>query len=78
MFKDRKANAFEHSIIMCSALLGAGYDAYVVDGYASKEATTLCFQIDYVDDFEEPEDHFKDSVSNENELRGTAFSIFAF
>jgi len=30
-------NCFDFGNILCSLLLGAGYDAYVVSGYATKE-----------------------------------------
>lgn len=33
-------NCFDFSNVLCSLLLGAGYDSYVVSGYATKE---LCF-----------------------------------
>lgn len=39
----RKANSFEQSTFLVSLLLGLGYDAYVVSGYASRE-TTFCNQ----------------------------------
>lgn len=33
-------DAFDFSIGLCSLLLGAGFDAYCVAGYAPKEVTT--------------------------------------
>lgn len=33
----QKGNSFDYSTLLCSLLLGAGYDAYVVSGYATKE-----------------------------------------
>ena len=30
-------NCFDFSNVLCSLLLGAGYDAYVVSGYATRE-----------------------------------------
>jgi hypothetical protein len=30
-------NSFEYSTLLCSFLIGSGYDAYVVSGYATRE-----------------------------------------
>jgi len=38
--KNQSANCFEYSNVLCSLLLGAGYDAYVVSGYATREICT--------------------------------------
>ena len=35
----QEGNCFEYSHLLCSLLLGAGYDAYVVSGYASRGVT---------------------------------------
>lgn len=32
-------DSFDYSILLCSLLLGAGYDAYVVVGYATSKLT---------------------------------------
>nr|XP_009860275.1 dynein regulatory complex subunit 7 [Ciona intestinalis] len=37
ILKRQLGNCFDFSNILCSLLLGAGYDAYVVSGYATKE-----------------------------------------
>ncbi|KAK3093928.1 hypothetical protein FSP39_021907 [Pinctada imbricata] len=37
VLKRQKGNCFEYSTLLCSLLIGAGYDAYVVSGYATKE-----------------------------------------
>ncbi|XP_055956877.1 dynein regulatory complex subunit 7 [Patella vulgata] len=37
VLKRQKGNCFEYSTLLCSFLLSAGYDAYVVNGYATKE-----------------------------------------
>ncbi|ESO96481.1 hypothetical protein LOTGIDRAFT_115813, partial [Lottia gigantea] len=37
VLKRQKGNCFEYSTLLCSFLLAAGYDAYVVNGYATKE-----------------------------------------
>ncbi|PSN57290.1 Dynein regulatory complex subunit 7 [Blattella germanica] len=36
----QKGNIFEYSTLLCSFLIGSGYDAYVASGYASRE---FCF-----------------------------------
>ncbi|KAM4614463.1 dynein regulatory complex subunit 7 [Discoglossus pictus] len=33
----QKGNCFDFSVLLCSVLLGAGYDAYCVSGYATQE-----------------------------------------
>jgi hypothetical protein len=33
----QKGNIFEYSTLLCSFLIGSGYDAYVVLGYATRE-----------------------------------------
>ncbi|KAK3597164.1 hypothetical protein CHS0354_038091 [Potamilus streckersoni] len=37
ILKRQKGNCFEYSTLLCSLLAGAGYDAYVVSGYATRE-----------------------------------------
>ncbi|NXH13047.1 DRC7 protein, partial [Bucco capensis] len=37
----QQGNCFDFSVLLCSLLLGAGYDAYCVHGYASREMCTL-------------------------------------
>lgn len=36
-----RGNAFDCSILLCSLLIGAGYDAYVVVGYGAKDVTLV-------------------------------------
>ena len=33
----QKGNCFEYSTLLCSLLIASGYDAYVVNGYATRE-----------------------------------------
>ncbi|XP_033127806.1 dynein regulatory complex subunit 7-like [Anneissia japonica] len=44
ILETQQGTSFEMSTLLCSFLLGAGYDAYVVCGYANRE-TTLCDEI---------------------------------
>ena len=37
MLKDQRGNCFDFSTLLAILLIGAGYDAYVVSGYASRE-----------------------------------------
>lgn len=37
VLKRQKGNCFEYSTLLCSLLVGAGFDAYVVSGYATHE-----------------------------------------
>ena len=34
-------NCFEYATLLCSLLLGSGYDAYVVSGYATRETCMM-------------------------------------
>ncbi|CAF2532014.1 unnamed protein product [Rotaria sp. Silwood2] len=37
---DQRGNCFDYANLLCSLLIGAGYDAYVVSGYATRE---ICY-----------------------------------
>ncbi|KAM3920678.1 dynein regulatory complex subunit 7 [Leptodactylus fuscus] len=37
ILREQKGNCFDFSVLLCSLLLGAGYDAYCVSGYATRE-----------------------------------------
>ncbi|XP_029109499.1 dynein regulatory complex subunit 7 isoform X1 [Scleropages formosus] len=41
VLQTRRGNCFDFSTLLCSLLLGAGYDAYCVSGYAVKEMCLL-------------------------------------
>ncbi|NWU77992.1 DRC7 protein, partial [Onychorhynchus coronatus] len=41
ILKYQRGNCFDFSVLLCSLLIGAGYDAYCVHGYASQEICTL-------------------------------------
>ena len=41
VLKRQKGNCFDYSILICSLLIGAGYDAYCVSGYANRETTLM-------------------------------------
>ncbi len=41
ILKEQKGNCFDFSILLCSLLLGSGYDAYVVAGYATREVCNM-------------------------------------
>lgn len=41
VLKKQKGNCFEFSILLTSLLIGAGYDAYCVCGYATRETTLM-------------------------------------
>ncbi|GAB0087511.1 Coiled-coil domain-containing protein lobo [Sergentomyia squamirostris] len=40
LLRRRRGNSFEMATLLCSLLLGSGYRAFVVSGYASREVTT--------------------------------------
>lgn len=37
MLKYQKGNCFDFSTLLCSMLIGSGYDAYCINGYGSKD-----------------------------------------
>ena len=39
MLKRQRGNCFDYAILLCSLLVGVGYDAYCVCGYATQEVT---------------------------------------
>ncbi|NXU27945.1 DRC7 protein, partial [Thalassarche chlororhynchos] len=41
ILKYQRGNCFDFSMLLCSMLIGAGYDAYCVHGYATREICTL-------------------------------------
>ena len=41
VLKDQKGNSFDYSNLLVSLLIGAGYDAYVVAGYATREICNM-------------------------------------
>ncbi|NXF36032.1 DRC7 protein, partial [Nyctibius bracteatus] len=41
ILKYQRGNCFDYSVLLCSMLIGAGYDAYCVHGYATREICTL-------------------------------------
>ncbi|NXL66433.1 DRC7 protein, partial [Chordeiles acutipennis] len=41
ILKYQRGNCFDFSVLLCSILLGAGYDAYCVHGYATRKVCTL-------------------------------------
>ncbi|NXL81075.1 DRC7 protein, partial [Leptocoma aspasia] len=41
ILKYQRGNCFDFSVLLCSLLIGAGYDAYCVHGYATREMCSL-------------------------------------
>ena len=41
VLEEQKGNSFDHSVLLCSLLLGVGYDAYCVCGYATRETCMM-------------------------------------
>ncbi|KAM6176196.1 dynein regulatory complex subunit 7 [Erethizon dorsatum] len=41
VLKQQKGNCFDFSMLLCSMLLGAGYDAYCVNGYGSQDLCNM-------------------------------------
>uniref|UniRef100_A0A8D0GJM9 Dynein regulatory complex subunit 7 n=1 Tax=Sphenodon punctatus TaxID=8508 RepID=A0A8D0GJM9_SPHPU len=41
ILKYQRGNCFDFSVLLCSLLIGAGYDAYCVNGYATREVCMM-------------------------------------
>lgn len=41
VLRSQKGNCFDFSVLLSSLLIGAGYDAYCVCGYATRETTLM-------------------------------------
>lgn len=41
ILKYQRGNCFDFSVLLCSMLIGAGYDAYCVNGYATHDICSL-------------------------------------
>ncbi|NWW58038.1 DRC7 protein, partial [Ifrita kowaldi] len=41
ILKYQRGNCFDFTVLLCSLLIGAGYDAYCVNGYATREMCSL-------------------------------------
>ena len=39
VLKQQRGNCFDYAVLLCSLLVGVGYDAYCVCGYATQEVT---------------------------------------
>lgn len=63
---DQRGNCFDYANLLCSLLVGAGYDAYVVSGYATRE---IC----YMDTTRLPNPY----VKKRHEVKTLSFLFFA-
>lgn len=72
VLRQQKGNSFDHSVLLCSLLLGVGYDAYCVCGYATREVCmmdqtrNICPALE---DKVESEDTKKDNTPNKYAVR---------
>lgn len=41
MLKEQRGNCFDYAVLLASLLIGVGYDAYCVCGYASQDVCLL-------------------------------------
>ena len=41
VMREQEGNCFEYSVLLCSLLIGMGYDAYCVCGYATREVCLM-------------------------------------
>ncbi|NXX98916.1 DRC7 protein, partial [Centropus bengalensis] len=56
ILKYQRGNCFDFSVLLCSMLIGAGYDAYCVHGYATREMCALDETLEVCPLLREPEE----------------------
>uniref|UniRef100_A0A8D0F5Z0 Dynein regulatory complex subunit 7 n=1 Tax=Strix occidentalis caurina TaxID=311401 RepID=A0A8D0F5Z0_STROC len=61
ILKYQRGNCFDFSVLLCSMLIGAGYDAYCVHGYATREMCTLDKTLELCPLLREPQEGMKKS-----------------
>ncbi|NXI95465.1 DRC7 protein, partial [Psophia crepitans] len=69
ILKYQRGNCFDFSMLLCSMLIGAGYDAYCVHGYATREMCTLDETLELCPLLRKPEEVPKQGVKKSNKYR---------
>ncbi|NXK10572.1 DRC7 protein, partial [Herpetotheres cachinnans] len=62
ILKYQRGNCFDFSVLLCSMLIGAGYDAYCVHGYATRDICTLDETLELCPLFRKPQEVPKEGM----------------
>ncbi|NXS43857.1 DRC7 protein, partial [Balaeniceps rex] len=69
ILKYQRGNCFDFSVLLCSMLIGAGYDAYCVHGYATREICTLDETLELCPLLRKPQEVPKEGMKKSNKYR---------
>ncbi|NXN50742.1 DRC7 protein, partial [Rynchops niger] len=69
VLKYQRGNCFDFSVLLCSMLIGAGYDAYCVHGYAAREICTLDETLELCPLLRKPQEVPKEGMKKSNKYR---------
>ncbi|NWW48911.1 DRC7 protein, partial [Pedionomus torquatus] len=69
ILKYRRGNCFDFSMLLCSMLIGAGYDAYCVHGYATHEMCTVDETLKHCPLLRKPQKKPKETMKKSNKYR---------
>uniref|UniRef100_A0A8C3JPZ1 Dynein regulatory complex subunit 7 n=1 Tax=Calidris pygmaea TaxID=425635 RepID=A0A8C3JPZ1_9CHAR len=69
ILKYQRGNCFDFSVLLCSMLIGAGYDAYCVHGYATHEMCTLDETLKLCPLLRKPQEEPKERMKKSNKYR---------
>ncbi|XP_071670387.1 dynein regulatory complex subunit 7 isoform X3 [Patagioenas fasciata] len=69
ILKYQRGNCFDFSVLLCSMLIGAGYDAYCVHGYATREICTLDETLEECPLLRKPQEVPKEEIKKSNKYR---------
>ncbi|KAM6324920.1 dynein regulatory complex subunit 7 [Podargus strigoides] len=69
ILKFQRGNCFDFSVLLCSLLIGAGYDAYCVHGYATHEICTLDETLELCPLLRKPQEAPKEGMKKSSKYR---------
>ncbi|XP_065589395.1 dynein regulatory complex subunit 7 [Cyrtonyx montezumae] len=69
ILKYQRGNCFDFSVLLCSLLIGAGYDAYCVNGYATHNICSLDETLEECPLLRKPQEIPKEEVKKPNKYR---------
>ncbi|NXP12136.1 DRC7 protein, partial [Thinocorus orbignyianus] len=69
ILKHRRGNCFDFSMLLCSMLIGAGYDAYCVHGYATREVCAADETLKLCPLLRKPQEKPKERMKKSNKYR---------
>ncbi|XP_035192369.1 dynein regulatory complex subunit 7 isoform X4 [Oxyura jamaicensis] len=69
ILKYQRGNCFDFSVLLCSMLVGAGYDAYCVNGYATHDICSLDETLEVCPLLRKPQEVAKEIMKKSNKYR---------